>query len=191
MEQIYIENEIYKKKNFSEEMLLPGEYDSCDFIDCNFSRGNLGAYTFVETTFENCDFSLSHFQGTSFRDVNFINCKLMGLRFDICDPFLLSFHFKDCTLDFSSFYKLKIKGTRYINCKMRETDFTETNLSNSVFEHCDLNGAMFSNTILLKADLSTAENFSLDPEENIIKGARFSEGNIAGLLGRYKIIIVK
>ena len=191
MEQIYIENEIFKKKNYSQEMLLPGEYDSCHFIDCNFSRGNFAGYVFVETTLENCDFSLSHFQGTTFREVNFINCKLMGLRFDLCDPFLLSFNFKDCTLDFSSFYKLKIKGTRFINCKMRETDFTEANLANAVFDQCDLSGAMFNNTILLKADLSTAENFSINPEDNRIQGAQFSQENISGLLDRYKIVIKK
>ncbi|QED39043.1 pentapeptide repeat-containing protein [Antarcticibacterium arcticum] len=189
MQASLIENQDFKNKDFTAEELYPAEFESCIFTNCNFSQQNLGPFSFIDCKFENCDFSLSQFAGTTLRDVLFSNCKLMGLRFDACNPFLLSFEFQDCILDFSSFYKLNIKGTHFSKCRMRETDFTETNLSNAVFDSCDLSGTTFSNSILQKADLRTSQNFSIDPEVNSITAARFSRANIAGLLGRYKIII--
>ena len=43
--------------------------------------------------------------------------------------------------------------------------------------------------MLEKADFRGAFNYSLDPELNRIKGARFSPAGLAGLLGKYGIRI--
>ena len=72
---------------------------------------------------------------------------------------------------------------------MHETDFTESELSGSTFENCDLTRATFENTILEKANLSSAYNFSIDPENNKIRKAKFSIQGIAGLLKKYDIVI--
>jgi uncharacterized protein YjbI with pentapeptide repeats len=56
-----------------------------------------------------------------------------------------------------------------------------------IFENCDLAGAIFENTILERADFRTARNFSLDPEINQIKKAKFSLADLPGLLLKYDI----
>jgi len=72
---------------------------------------------------------------------------------------------------------------------MQETDFTETDLTSTIFETCDLQRAIFYATILEKADFRSSFNYSLDPERNRIKKARFSRLGIAGLLDKYNIEI--
>jgi hypothetical protein len=54
-----------------------------------------------------------------------------------------------------------------------------------------LTGARFENTIIEKADLRTSYNYSIDPENNRIKKAKFSLAQIAGLLDKYNIEIDK
>jgi hypothetical protein len=50
-------------------------------------------------------------------------------------------------------------------------------------------GATFESTIIEKADFRTSFNYSIDPEKNRIKKARFSLAGIAGLLDKYDIEI--
>ena len=114
---------------------------------------------------------------------------MIGVKFNECDPFLLQFSFKDCQLSFSSFYQLKIPKTKFTKCNLEETDFTKTNISDSYFDNCDLKNTIFDQTNLEKADFRTAYNFTINPEKNYLKGAKFSKENVVGLLSEYKIII--
>ena len=82
-----------------------------------------------------------------------------------------------------------MKGIKFISCSMIEVDFSETDLSGTLFDRCDLSNALFEDTILEKCDFRTSYNYSLDPEKNKIKKAKFSNEGIAGLLGKYDIII--
>ena len=118
-----------------------------------------------------------------------MRCKLLGLRFDECNPLLLSFSFQGCILNFSSFYKLKIKGTAFKDCKLEEVDFVESDLTNVRFENCDLTMASFENTTLSGADLRSARNFFIDPEKNKVKKAKFSLSGLEGLLDKYDIVV--
>lgn len=70
---------------------------------------------------------------------------------------------------------------------MKEVDFSNSNLSQSVFENSNLSEAIFENSNLEKADFRTAQNYSIHPENNRIKSAKFSMEGIAGLLYRYGI----
>lgn len=114
---------------------------------------------------------------------------MLGLRFDECQTLLLAFAFENCQLDFSSFYKLKLKGTAFKNCKLQEVEFREADLTQARFDNCDLTRATFENTILQGADLRTATNFSIDPEINKLKKARFSINGLPGLLARHDLLI--
>ena len=111
------------------------------------------------------------------------------MHFENCDQFLFEVDFDNCVLNLSSFYKLKLKKTRFKDSNLSEVDFTETDLAGSYFDNCDLSGARFERTILEKADLRTARNYSIDPELNKIKKAKFSIHGIAGLLDKYDIEI--
>ena len=48
---------------------------------------------------------------------------------------------------------------------------------------------LFTDTIFEKKDFRTATSYSIDPEKNTIKKARFSLGGVAGLLDKYDIEI--
>jgi uncharacterized protein YjbI with pentapeptide repeats len=129
--------------------------------------------------------------GTAFRDVIFKDCKMFGMHFDDCNEFGLSFSFDGCSLNNSVFYKTTIKRTSFKNCKLIEVDFAECNLSHSVFSNCDFSGATFEKSHLDKTDFRTSFNYSIDPESNILKNAKFSLSEISGLLRRFDIEIDK
>ena len=79
--------------------------------------------------------------------------------------------------------------TKFDKCSLKETDFSEVNLSASVFSDCDLTGARFLNTTLEKVNFRTANNYSIDPEFNKLKKAKFSAFNLEGLLYKYQLDI--
>lgn len=171
------------------DSLRPGEYDNCTFSHCDLSGKDLSGLIFIDCTFSHCNLSLAKLGRTAFREVVFKDCKMLGLRFDTCHEFGLSFSFEGCQLGQSSFFKTKIKKTIFKNTQMRETDFAEADLTEASFENCDLAQAIFDHTILEKADFRTAYNFTIDPEINRVKKAKFSRTGIAGLLDKYEIEI--
>ncbi|HWJ89692.1 MAG TPA: pentapeptide repeat-containing protein [Flavisolibacter sp.] len=189
MERIYIEDETFDKADFAQTGLMKGEYDNCIFTGCNFSGVDLSDMSFSECEMTDCNMSMAKLMKTAFKDVRFKNCKLLGLRFDECSHFLFSVQFENCVLHLASFYKSRLKKTRFINCNLKEADFTEADLTGAVFENCDLTDAHFERTLLEKADLRSAFNFSIDPGANEINGAKFSMSGLPGLLGKYKIVI--
>ncbi len=67
------------------------------------------------------------------------------------------------------------------------SDLTACDLSQAVFDGCDLADAVFEDTVLEKADLRTAFNYSIDPAMNRVKKAKFSLMGVRGLLRKYDI----
>ncbi|WP_319800291.1 pentapeptide repeat-containing protein [Flavobacterium sp. N501239] len=65
----------------------------------------------------------------------------------------------------------------------------KTDLTEAIFDHCDLRRTVFIETTLNKADFTTSFNYTLDPEINKIKKAQFSLEGLQGLLSKYDIII--
>lgn len=189
MSRNYIEDKQFEKTDFSGQSPAKGDYDNCTFSNCNFAESNLAEISFTECTFTDCNLSNAKFSKTGLRDVKFNNSKLLGLHFDNCDPFLFEVSFEKCILNLSSFYQVKMKKTNFTDCILQEVDFTGADLSQSVFTRCDLAHAIFGGTLLEKADLSTAFNYSIDPASNTIKKAKFSFPGIAGLLNKYDIEI--
>jgi uncharacterized protein YjbI with pentapeptide repeats len=124
---------------------------------------------------------------TVLQDIKFEGCKLVGLHFEDCNDFILSFSFNDCQLNYSTFYKSKIKKTIFKNSILIQVDFTEADLTEVVFENCNLEQTIFNNTVIEKTDFRTAYNFSIDPEMNKIRKTRFSSDGLSGLLDKYDI----
>ena len=122
-------------------------------------------------------------------NVQFNDCKLLGLHLEHCNKFLLSVSFRNCILDLSCFFRLNLKKTQFINCSLKEADFSATDVSGSIFTGCDLSGAVFDATNLEKADLRSSLNYTIDPEKNKIKKAKFSVHGLAGLLDKYDIVV--
>jgi uncharacterized protein YjbI with pentapeptide repeats len=133
--------------------------------------------------------SLANIAKASFKSVKFIGCKLLGLHFEHCNSFLFSVSFKDCNLNLASFYRLKLKNTLFENCSLKEVDFNASDLTQSKFLDCDLSDAKFDQSNLEKVDFATAYNYTINPENNRIKKARFSTAGLAGLLTHYDILV--
>jgi fluoroquinolone resistance protein len=118
--------------------------------------------------------SLVDISGTTFDTVIFESCKLIGVRFDLLSTFLLSVDFRACLLKFSVFDRLKLKKTIFKDTNCEEVSFVEANLAESIFENCNLRGAIFEKTNLEKSDLRSSYAYTIDPEKNQIKKAKFS-----------------
>jgi uncharacterized protein YjbI with pentapeptide repeats len=187
MDKIFIEDKTFTKEDFQYKGLANSNYDNCKLIHCDFSNGDFSGLSFSECEFFGCNLSMVKLAKTAFKDVRFKNCKLLGLQFNECEDFLFSVDFDNCHLKLSSFYKLK--KMKFKSSNLQEVDFVEADLSNAVFDDCDLAGAIFENTIMEKADFRKAYNYSIDPQINKIKKAKFSITGVAGLLDRYDIEI--
>jgi len=189
MERIYIEDKQIGKEDIQNKELAIADYESCSFNNCDLSNADLSKRVFLDCEFTTCNLSSAKLYKAAFKTIKFKDCKLLGLHFEDCDDFLFEVGFENCQLNLSSFYKMKIKKIRFKNCNLSEVDFIESDLSNAIFDTCDLTGTRFENTILEKADLRTSYGYSINPELNKIKKARFSIHGIAGLLDKYDIEI--
>ena len=189
MSLLFKQDITFDKSDFKKEPLQSGEYENCTFMNCDFYSSDLSGIKFTDCIFTACNLSVAKLNKTAFRDAQFKDCKMLGLHFDNCNEFGLSFRFETCSLNHSSFYKRKLKNTIFKNSQLQDTDFTECDLTGSVFDNCDLANSKFENTILEKADLSTSYNYSIDPEINRIKKAKFSLAGVVGLLDKYDIEI--
>ncbi len=187
----YIEDKTYNKLNFLTAPLQKGEYENCIFNNCDFSNADLSEIIFSDCEFIDCNLSLTKTVNSAFRDTKFTACKILGLHFETCNDFGLSFLFDSCLLSNSSFFEINIKKTVFKNCQLQEVDFTGCNLTGANFENCDLTGSIFNNSILERADFRTSTNYSINPENNRIRKAKFSLPDIVGLLDEYDIVIEK
>jgi fluoroquinolone resistance protein len=185
----YISDQSFTKIDVDLNPLVKAEYENCIFNSCDFSEINFAEFRFVKCQFVRCNLSMVRLYKTSFQEISFIDSKLLGIRFDNCNQLGLSFTFENCLLNYSSFQQTKIRKTIFRNCQMHELDFTESVLVQTVFDNCDLMRTQFHNCNMEYADFRTSYHFSIDPEVNRMKNAKFSVSGLAGLLGKYEIEI--
>lgn len=101
MDKKYIEDQTFKSKDFSNQEFERVVYANCEFSKCLFSHADFAFVNFVECIFDECDFSSANIDNCGFRDAKFKGYKMLGLRFDYCNDFMLSFDFEDCMLNYS------------------------------------------------------------------------------------------
>jgi uncharacterized protein YjbI with pentapeptide repeats len=183
-----IEDQIFTKIS-TEEVTSYKQFEHCRFVNCDFSYANFGGIVFMDCAFEECNLSVVKLADSGLQNIVFKYCKLSGADFSKSRDFLFEASFDNCNLDNAIFYKKKNKTAKFTNCSMVETDFTEADLTDVEFISCNLNRAFFDRTVLKNADLRTSYNFTIDPDNNDIKKARFSVHGLPGLLSRYDIRI--
>lgn len=189
MEQKFEEGTVYREIKAEDLQGFDRIFEDCKFIKCDLSYADLSHITFINCTFDTCNLSLIKLTNTGLQGVNFKDCKITGVNFGDSSSFSLEVGFSKCVLDYTVWHKKKLKGTVFDECSFEEADFSETDLTNAVFEKCNLNRAIFNRTILRSADLRTAHNFNIDPENNSINKAKFSADALAGLLVKYNLVI--
>ncbi|WP_045460715.1 pentapeptide repeat-containing protein [Sporocytophaga myxococcoides] len=189
MEGTLHQNKTFEKIIFTEKELRNREFEECTFISCDFLNSNLSGNTFTDCTFISTNLTMVKLQGTSLKNVHFKESKVMGVDFSKCKDFLFSVSFDNCMADYASFAAKKMVKTKFINCSLKGTQLAGTDLTSARFDHCNLDSAVFNKTILNGADFTTAYNFTIDPEMNSLKKAKFSMGGLSGLLNKYDLLI--
>jgi fluoroquinolone resistance protein len=179
----------FTRKDFTKVPLPLGEYDSCIFSSCNFTGSDLSGIRLIDCTFESCDLSLVRLTGTILNAVRFTGCKMLGLLFETCNQNGFSPVFENCNLSHSSFSRTSMKKAEMNNLILHETDLTGCDLSGARFENCDFAGAVFDRTNLENSDFRSSLNYTINPEKNRIRRARFSLTGLPGLLAAYNIEI--
>lgn len=182
-------DESFKNSTTSELMKRGTEFEECEFINCDFSNDFLTSFIFIDCRFIDCNFSNTVMNNTSLKDVEFINCKLTGADLSCSNPFLLEMKFNSSELALANFQKLPLANSNFDNCNLTEVDFSATNLSGASFPNCNLDRAIFDQSNLEKTNFSSAYNITLDPDNNRLKGAKFSKESLPGLLNKYAIIV--
>ncbi len=162
-----------------------GEYENCQFKNCDFQSLDFSKFIFIDCTFVNCNLTMVKTDNLALRDIVFEGSKLMGFRFDLCNTLGLSVSFTSCVVDHSSFFGVKVKKTRFKDSSLQSVDFTGADATEVVFENCNLADAHFERTQLVKADFRKAYNFTIDPEINVMKKARFLSQDLGRLLTKY------
>jgi uncharacterized protein YjbI with pentapeptide repeats len=186
--QLY-QDQQYQNIDYTIEGLPKGEYEACQFQNCNMSNLDLTGYIFIDCTIENSNLSLVKLQNTILRDIQFKGCKMIGLQFCDANDFGLAVQFEDCILNNASFYKTKLKKTKFIDSKLNEVDFTESDLAAAVFTNSDLSNAIFSFTNLEQADFRGAIHYAINPEDNKLKKSKHNLTGLEGLLLKYNLIV--
>lgn len=189
MQASYIKDKTFDNTDFQLISSDYREFENGIFNNCTFFEQDLSNLRFVDCMFNGCNLSMVKLHNTALCNIKFRDCKMLGVHFNDCDEFGLSFSFENCQLDYSSFYKTKIKKTIFKKSQFLEVDFSECDLTGAIFDDCNLTRSVFDHTNLEKADFRTSCNFSIDPEVNRIKKAKFSSSGLAGLLDKYDIVI--
>ena len=94
MDRSFKEGIRFENLNLSIKPMEKGNYEDCEFLNCDFSQSDISAIIFSDCTFRECNLSLAKLILTVFKNVKFKNCTLMGLHFDDCNQNLLSFGFE-------------------------------------------------------------------------------------------------
>ena len=190
-----MEELLHEDKTF-EKLIRPGqkinyrEFENCTFKACDFSDGDFSNSRFTDCTFIGCNLAMLKLSHSTLNDVTFKECKLTGINFGACEDFLFTVRFEGCILDYATFQRKKMAKTKFINTSLKGVDFSGATLTGSQFSNTDLERAVFDRTILQEADFSTAYNFDIDPEQNTIKKAKFSQFGLQGLLTKYNLKVV-
>ncbi|MBK8627142.1 MAG: pentapeptide repeat-containing protein [Saprospiraceae bacterium] len=181
-------DEIIKPEKIKQQ-LEKAEYEKCIIRDFDINAAILSGYVFIDCVFDGCNLSLCKLHQTALRNVIFKNCKLLGMKWDECQSFMFSVHFENSNLDMSNFYGLRLKKSKFISCSLKEVDFTEADMMDAILDDCDCSGAVFDQTNLTNADLSTSQQYIINPTQNNVKNSKFSWPAASGLLVNFGVKI--
>jgi fluoroquinolone resistance protein len=190
MQPLIHDSKTFEDVSYTEQLIKGREFHDCTFKKCDFSNSDFSHCKFVDCVFEGCNLSMMKLGGTTLNHAEFKHCTVLGVNFSQCQDFLFTVGFDSCILDYASFMGKKMLKTNFIKTSLKEVSFTGANLAGSVFDETNLADAVFNQTDLTSVNFTTAFNYILNPELNVMRKAIFSIDGVAGLLGKYNIKIV-
>lgn len=165
---------------------MANNYESCEFLQCNFQEADLRKIRFTDCVFLSCNFSLSQMKGASFHDCRFQNCKMLVIDWTSLNS-LRSPQFLACVMTANNFSSMQIPDAVFSGSLLKDTRFREAKLRRANFSDCDLEGAEFGQCDLRDCDFRQARNYRISPLENQIKKAKFSLPEAISLLQDFGI----
>lgn len=163
----------FEELDFRNQSIENRVFDNCTFSRVNFNGSSFKRCRFLDCRFEQSDLSNLILTSSDLRDVTFKECKLVGVTW-INASSLMHLSWDNCALNYGNFSGLDLRKSSMQNCVAREVDFAETNFSEANLRGTDFTAARFANTNLTKTDLRQAKNYSIRPDSNKIKKAKFS-----------------
>ncbi|MCB0712180.1 MAG: pentapeptide repeat-containing protein [Ignavibacteriae bacterium] len=176
-------------EDYADLQIIEAEFEGCTFSQCNFAGANLSGSTFEDVLFDNCNLSRVTISDCSFRTVHFRDCKIAGVNFTSINQFIVDWKFERSVLEFCDFSGGKFAETTFVDAIVRECEFVETDLSGATFNQTDLLRSRFQRTNLTDADLREARNYTIDPRENLLTGAKFSQPEVFALLDVFGVVV--
>lgn len=183
------ENEHRTKESYLEADLKHKVFRNCVFEGCDFSKSQCIGSKFIDCRWVKCNLSLIKWDGCRLQNNQFEECKIVGGNFSRCDRTFLSLSCNKCLIDMGNFSDLDLKNTSFVGSVVRDTHFSQVNLSGANFQDCDLKGSLFHQCDLTKANFLNADNFAINPLTNKLKSARFSKETALHLLDYLGIIL--
>lgn len=176
----------FEEANLNATRIASSIFNDCIFENCSFIEAIFLDCRWVNCKFIDCDMSLLNVPGSMFSGIHFEDSKLIGINWTHgnweTNLLQVPLSFNRCVLNHSTFIGLNLKEIQIKDCIASDVDFREANLTKAFFGGTELSQSLFSKTDLTKADLSRARNYSISPEENTIKGAKFSLPEAMSLL---------
>jgi len=176
------DKESFKDLELKSEALKGYSFEDCLFTKCRFTEIDFSHAEFADCKFTHCELNLPKLTGCSLRGVVFEDCKLVGVDFTKCNFTFFEIAFQGCLMDVCNFSSLKLKRLPFLRCEIRDSRFIESVLPEANFEGSNLEGTIFHQTNLEKANFMNARNYSIDPMTNKLKGAIFSLPEAVSLL---------
>lgn len=185
-DQAHYHDQRFRELDLAGRRLVGSAFYDCQFEACIFAESVLQGCRFVGCTFDECDLSLIQIPGSAFSATRFSDSRLIGVDWTQADWAGVSLGqpigFERCALSHSTFIGLSLAGIQIKDCLAADVDFREVDLSRADFSGSDLNQSLFSSTDLSKADLRTARNYHIAPQQNTLTGTRFALPEAMSLL---------
>jgi fluoroquinolone resistance protein len=183
----------FRELDLAGRRLAGSEFHDCQFDACSFAECIFQGCRFVGCTFKECDLTLAQVPGSAFSASRFLESRVIGVDWTQADWSGVSLGqpiaFERCALSHSTFIGLNLPGLKATACVAADVDFREVDLSGADFSDSDLDQSLFANTNLSKADLRTARNYHIVPEQNVLRGARFALPEAMSLLYNMDIVL--
>lgn len=188
-ESFYYVDQVFDKTTLPQTGTIDTQFENCTFQNCDLTEADFFGCDFLKCSFKQCNLSMVKFGHIGFDKVQFDECKMIGVDFSNTKDFLFSIDFSNCILDYTAFMKKKNRKAKFVNCSLKGADFSEADLTSAIFEKCDLSTAIFMRSILSSVNFVSSYNFTIDPEKNLLRKAKFSLDGLPGLLSNYGIIV--
>ncbi len=179
---------VFQNLDLRQQVIEGCSFDACTFNQSSFSGATLKNCRFVDCIFEHCDLSNTQLTSSTLRSVKFQNSKLVGINWTAASE-VMHLAWYECILNYGNFSGLDLRKCVLFQCMAIEADFIQTNFSEANLGATDFASARFASTNLIKADFRQARNYSIRPDSNKIKNAKFSLPEATLLLYGLDIIL--